>query len=85
MSEDRHAAGASKARYKLAQYLRANGILINGSSGNPPEDHDFLVAIQKYAQWYARKNPKVVYKTKTLSPDGKPPSILERVRWLLDM
>jgi hypothetical protein len=81
MPEDSHAAGASKARNKLARYLRANGILIYGSA---PEDHDFLVAIQKYAEWYARKNPRIVYKTKTLSPNGKPSSIMERIRWLLD-
>lgn len=60
--DDHHAAGASKARYKLARYLGSNGIHIHGSSSHPPEDYDFLVAIKKYAEWYARKHPRVVYK-----------------------
>jgi hypothetical protein len=81
---DQHAAGASKARNKLASYLAAHGIPIRPSISNPPQNQDFLAAIQAYAEWYARKNPKIVYKTKTLSADGKPASVVERLRWLLD-
>lgn len=81
---DHHAAGASKARNKLAAFLAAHGVPVKPSTSNPPQDPEFLTAIQIYAQRYAKKNPTIVYKTKVLSADGKPASIVDRLRWLLD-
>jgi hypothetical protein len=61
-SVDQHAAGASKARFKLARYLNDNGIYVRAAANHPPEDYDFMVAIKRYAESYSKKHPKIIYK-----------------------
>jgi hypothetical protein len=65
-------AGASKARNKLATYLRAHGLSISGGF-EPPSDEDFWQAIQTYARAYTRLNPqiKTVYRTRDETPFGR--------------
>lgn len=82
------AAGASKARNKLAAFLRANGVPVRGSAYNPPEDHDFLIAIRQYAQVYAATQVRKVQRsarTERTTPQNnslaeKGTSVLGRLR-----
>lgn len=66
------AEGASKARNKLASYLRARGLRIH-SGYQPPTDEDFWRAIEAYARDSARRNPhiKTVYQTRDETPFGR--------------
>jgi hypothetical protein len=61
MSYDDGGVGSSKARNKLASYLRSRGLTIFGGS-QPPTDEDFWRAIEAYARSYARRNPYIVYR-----------------------
>ncbi len=65
--------GASKARNKLASYLRARGLKINAGYHQPPTDEDFWQAIAAYTREYARRNPhvKTVYRTRDETPFGR--------------
>jgi hypothetical protein len=50
------ASGASKARQKLAAYLRERGVRI-AESYYPPEDKDFWNAIKQFAEQYGAVLP----------------------------
>ena len=65
-------AGASKARNKLAAYLKTRGLRIY-SGYQPPTDVEFWQAIEAYARDYARRNPhiKTVYRTRDETPFGR--------------
>lgn len=71
-SYDDGGAGASKARNKLATYLRGCGLRIY-TGQPPPTDQDFWHAIDAYARDYARRNPiyKTIYRTRDETPFGR--------------